>query len=633
MSKLVTLTGRKPATSYDTDFECFDIETHGMIGAFVGGAASKGMDILLFHELGELVTYVLGCKKAFAHNGGGFDFSHVLQKLVDMGLDTMYDIDPIASGTRVIALRFYKVDAQGKRLSKKPDSVWLDSFAQIPTSLEKLTAAYAPHYKKLSGTIKWAEGEVWTWENPKHVEYLKMDVLGLKMALLKFNQQMLETFGIETKYSSAGNALRAFQVSLYEKSQREGVNIAYFRINRRAEDWCRKGYYGGFVYPGHRAQPYFNVIKMDHKAGYGKRMRDEKYPYGNPIYGSWEGGKSFQGIWQIEITAPDDQIIAKVPCRNEKGMLYYLPAGKTAMTYMTTEAVKFFQEHGYGVNVKGGYYFLQSEYIFRDFLLKCEEYEYRGGVYKEVAKLCRNALSGKFGTKLTSEHMFVCHDEASLPDGVRMVIDQRTKKPLPDLYLLEEEVNEAYLQPHWVAHITWFQRLALYTQYYKIGEENVLYSDTDSIVCEEKFEKLFDCGEKYGQFDIEDAYDIFLSLGPKHYYYGKSLTSEPVYGAKTKGIRWSAIKKKPADERAYMTVQGFDDDKPVLIPRDDIIQERLAGKRDDVTFLFESPTSANAMLKAFGRTVVGKERSRTLSTNASSIWNVLEDNRIVAVIP
>lgn len=605
------LSGRARSKDVDLDFEVLDIETHGLIGKYIGGAASKGNDILLFKNIHDLLRYALSCRNIYAHNGGGFDFSHLLKSFMEVGLCDTYDIEPIKSGERIIAIRFFLLDENKKRVDpKKPNSTWIDSYAQIPSSLSRITKAFSPDFAKLVGTINFEGGEIFTWDNQQHIEYLKRDVIGLKMALIKFKELMFEKFGINTAFSAGGNAIKAFRVHLYEKSKRDQIKYKYFRLNPHAEKFMRLGYFGGYVYPGNKAIKRVNVKKYDYKAAYGARMKNNKFPVGNPIY-SIRFKPDYQGIWKIKIKAPDNQIIAMIPVRTEKG-LYYLPSGKIAETYMITELVNYYLSKNYEIEILEGYYFEKSEYIFADFMAMCEEIELLGGVYKEIAKLIRNSLYGKFGSKTIIQRIFFSHEDTNATP----VIDPQKGEIIPHLFTSYEEVDADYILPHLAAYITGFQRLALAELYDRIGHENVYYTDTDSVVVPDTLpQELFNMGGRYGNMTIEDSYSVFLSLGPKHYYFIKE---DGKMGSKIKGV--------PSKNRYPSTILGEDK----IITREELVQMKLDNPTEEILVHFESATSASTMFKHLGNEKLGSLRKRTISFNTSEAWAITEDFSIIA---
>jgi len=159
-------------------------------------------------------------------------------------------------------------------------------------------------------------------------------------------------------------------------------------------------------------------------------------------------------------------------------------------------------------------------------------------------KLILNSLYGKFGQKSVGwEKIGEC--DPSLEE-IETVVDRVTGKR----YMIRKhngiieqtkEPEESFNSfPAIAAHVTAYARMYLFSLFEKAGFENVFYSDTDSLITNEKgylnLKELQD-SEKLGFLKVEKETDYLEIRGPKDYTFGDIV--------KVKGVRSSAVEISP----------------------------------------------------------------------------------------
>jgi hypothetical protein len=185
-----------------------DIETDGLGGAYIfGGYMLEGDDTL--HPLPTAESCVDAIFKHrgytwYAHNGGEYDYQYLLPALLDAIEDRGCDVTPIVRGGRTI-IGFTIREGHHKYELR-------DSYALIPLPLREVAATYAPEFQK--GDIGIKNGTTFDPTQPAHMAYLLYDLLGLKYALLAFDQLLFGQLLTHPRWSASGTALLAWRQTL-----------------------------------------------------------------------------------------------------------------------------------------------------------------------------------------------------------------------------------------------------------------------------------------------------------------------------------------------------------------------------------------------------------------------------------
>lgn len=511
-----------------------DIESIGLGGTFADACIVLENEVGKYHHFKNIRSMLefmaYHCKyEYFFHNGSGYDFSYFIPDLFRLMEKHGAKADLVRQGmNRVIGIQV-KFAWNGKKYA----ITIRDSLPLLNMSLEKAAKAFAPETQKLVGTIDWDKGETYDKHNPAHIAYLHRDCDSLLAVLTRFSILLEQTFHCSAGWTAGSTAIKAWKSCIPD-------GHVYWRNTSRIEAEIRQAYYGGYVYPGSDRHLHRNVTSVDINAAYAAAMR-KGVPVGTPYETDvfeWE----FHGIYHVIAHVPDDIPYPCIPSRDEHGSLLW--ATGDFYTTITIEEVMFGMERGCTFECLYGYVWRDLEYPFNEFLEKCEEMELaQGGMMKDLAKLLRNALYGKFGSKLHNTAITLSHD-VPVDEGWRPVINEETGEMVVGL-IEKEELNDAdYVQPAWAVYITMWQRLTLFRLMEAVGVACVRYCDTDSVKADaDAIDRMVRSGYAqvrtgYGHIKIDEEYLWFQCLGTKNY---RGLKTSGDFVDKTKGIPHKAL--------------------------------------------------------------------------------------------
>lgn len=510
----------------------YDIETGASVGdAFFGefnyGMAYDGERYYDFSSMQEFLQWSLQFPgyTFLAHNAKGYELVYLLDYLREMFLnDPSYTIETVAQGKTIIQFTLkqktttQKLNMKSRQLedvTKTKTWKYGDTLPIFVDSLKEVTKAYAPDHLKMSGAIDF-EKEVFDILNPLHRQYLETDCAGLYHAYRRMEELMFETFGCALGMTAGSTSMKAFKACIPEGK-------AYYRMHPDVDAMAREAYKGGIVLPGLSTHLLEDVTVHDAKAAYGYHMKTKWYPVGSGVHTfRYIPGK--QAVYRCVVHAPVDLPVGFI---SEKGSSI-LPLGTFEAT-VTSAEIEFGEQYGYRFEIQEGFYWEESEQVFRYFAELCEKLEttcvmvdgQKNYPYKPVAKLMRNSLYGKFGTKEQSEGVIFTHEPGPSHE---IFINPRTGEIVEGLYSYTEEIDEAYMIPIWAAFITAYQRIYLMELVYlaySMGARSI-YCDTDSMTIETVIvKKMKEAGHLqsnglYGSWEYEGRGDM-LALAPKVY--------------------------------------------------------------------------------------------------------------------
>lgn len=502
----------------------FDIETNGLYGQFILGAIVLG-DTGEFHTFmcpDDMVKFMMKHHSYdyYAHNGSGYDFNYLLEPLRNIALsDDRVMVKPIKQGdTRIIG---FSIEWSKHTVALK------DSLPLLNTSLAKSAKAFAPHMPKLS--IGLDAGVIFNPMNAEHMEYLKRDCETLIAVMRAVRVQAWEKFQCKIGLTAGSTAMNAFKAAI-------PIGRSYYRLTGKAELFLRGAYYGGYVYPGTKVAQYSKYTTLDYTGAYAGVMKED-YPIGRAVH-TLEFAENRTGFYRVWCTAPKTRIPC-VPCRTEKGVIYYQDC--TFETIIDNETLKFAENRGYSFTILEGYYFVEEEDVFTSIIARCEELELSGnGDFKPLTKLIRNALYGKFGTRENMTEMVI---STEAQDHFEFYTDPDTGMDIDGVQMKTTKVDAPYIQLQWAALVTARQRMKLIEKLELVleaGSETV-YGDTDSIIGDTVvMEKLMEegkitLGTSYGELKREHDFTSIIFLGPKCYG-GSVIGEEKPYVLRAKGV-------------------------------------------------------------------------------------------------
>lgn len=556
----------------------FDIETNGMGGDFLDACISLG-DGVYHHvrtakHLAEFFVAHPGYRY-YAHNGAGYDFSYIMDEVTKLKRRDKFDVKPIVQGkSRIIGLVFKKDDCRFELR---------DSLALIPMSLKKAAHIFAPKYEKMD--INLAE-HVYDPNDPVDIEYLHRDVDALYHVMENFERKIHELYGTPIGFTAGSTAMYAWQAHIPE-------GHAYYRNRSDVEQFCFRGYYGGFVYPGHDVLVHKDVVGLDRNAAFAASMR-QGVSTGNPIETD-TFYPQYGGMYEVVASVPESSPLPILPSRDTHGNLRWCTG--TFTTVVTTQEILFARSQGVTVDVLWGYYWPRHEFPFNTFLDICERVETELSVEdKEASKIQRNALYGKFGMKPEGTRVVLLDSEDAVWDCDYPLIDEHTGAPSPYIAFMDEVNESNYIMPIWAAEITANARIELMKIFLAAGMDNVYYGDTDScFMSRSAYERLVKqkqvvVSRKYGDVKVDKEFLTFQALGPKNYH---GILKNGEYLGKAKGIP----NRKLTEWKLLMY--------------------QMTNFTEPPEFEFESALSAFMKLK-YPNKPIRQERTRKLSTLANS---------------
>lgn len=476
----------------------FDTETRGLGGDLLmvqWGTAWAG-NLNIKHDssedmidlfLNDVWNYPSPCIW-YAHNAQ-YDFRYILPRLIELGIKFSVGM---RTDTDIYEIR---IEHNKKRY------VMRDSFAIYSHKLEDLAKGFCPpELQKLEIDI-----ENFDPNNPDHIKYARRDIEVLLVGLPKFFDLMLKHFGVNPAGTAAGTALKGWQKTLPDDT--------YFNAQPWGEQemFIRQAYYGGIVFLTD-TNKHFNVETYDINSSYPHQMETWGVPYGRMVEcDDYQTDK--MGIYRVRVKTPDDLRIPILPARDNRGNMRWFRG--EFETVVTNRELVFAVNHGYEVlELYEGFVFEEVVYPFKDFIGKCKEirFKHKGKAEEYVAKLFQNSLYGKFCSRRERLMMLPthCSDDEDLLDATPYDAEGHW-------YVKKELDTEMRVLPSWGVFITAHARLHLLQTIYRVGVENVLYGDTDSITVKAGFGHLINQGNEYGQFKLEKEWKEFRAIAPKVY--------------------------------------------------------------------------------------------------------------------
>lgn len=411
----------------------------------------------------------------YAHNGGRFDFLHLLPWFQAEG----YDFEVIALSSAVLCIRV-RLKTDNKR-----DKAWtfVDSVRLIPLSLEGACEAFGVP-GKLDHDLSMHEND------PRWDVYNKQDCVALYGVLRRFHEMVEDHLGGEVGLTLPSCAMKLFRLRYLG------------RVLDRAPDahvMARAAYFGGrtevFCASGK------NLYYRDRNSSYPAAML-EPMPVGKA---HWLKGKPpsdwFEkrvGFVECDVYVPETLDPPVLPVRHNDRLVF--PVGRITGTWDSSE-LAYAISLGCEVKRWGRSCWFRSEPILREFVLALQQYRDKdrpdwNRALDYVAKILRNAFYGKFGQHPLREMI--------LRDGKR-------KKDVKDA---------SYIIPQIAAHVPALARIALH----RYGREcqakggRLYMCDTDAWLTDVWMPEGNGLGEWKAEYADFDGKLCGRFLAPKMYY-------------------------------------------------------------------------------------------------------------------
>lgn len=385
----------------------------------------------------------------------------------------------------------------------KKKYVMRDSYAIYSDSLKEFAKKFNASKQKLYIDFDHTQFDS---SNPEHIEYAKRDAEVLKECLENYDRSVKTLFDVTLGNTVAGTAMKAWQHTLPKDL------IVSYSEDGKTEEKIRDAYYGGIVFLTSN-KPHFDCKTFDINSSYPYCMITYPMPIGSPVQVSeYVPGKL--AIYNVRIKSPSDLLIPILPSRNDRQFMQWRKGEFT--TSITNFELEYALEHGYELQkINHGLIWNQTINPFYEFVDLCRSIRktHKGTSYEKIAKLMQNSLYGKFGSKrlrnkivIGSEHLTGFEDAEYLSEE------------LDDVFVVHEYSDDMPCKPEWAVFITAFARLRIISTAYKLGIENVLYGDTDSLTVKSSADiSKIDIGDEYGQFKLEKQWKSFRVIAPKTY--------------------------------------------------------------------------------------------------------------------
>ena len=340
------------------------------------------------------------------------------------------------------------------------------------------------------------------------IEYLKKDVLGtyelfkkLDEPFKKFNLSILELYTL-----SQG----AFKII---KNEWKKAGILQERLKRTEDEFFRKAIYGGRceVFKREFLSNEYGEIKKgnlkyddisdyliapDVNSLYPAVMRNNKYPIGRAILTSKEI-KDRCGIYRCIVNKPNN-LLYPILCSNGE---YNLNDDEGVYTYYDICKAR---ENGYNIKIISGYYWEESEYIFKNYIeefFEIKKNAVKGSPEYANSKLMMNALYGK---TIQRDKNTINYTVSNSQEIVNMKKGKNLKKFsgvfIGDVGYFEYEEELKPLtdkKPHIGAYILSYSKNIINEA---LKEVDPYYTDTDSLYIHSKDQYKLKWGPELGEF-------------------------------------------------------------------------------------------------------------------------------------
>lgn len=393
----------------------------------------------------------------YAHNGGRFDFLHLLPWLANEGKRLGYQFCAIPAG-KSGGIQILDIWKSGK--NKRGKWRLLDSIKLIPLALAKACATFNLPGKD-SLPLDTHESD------PQWEVYNEQDCRALWSVLRRFHTMVEERLGGEVGITTPATAMKTWRRKYLPH-----------KIHR-AEDsheFVFSTYCGGRTEVFQREASGLNYYDIN--SSYPAVMR-EPMPSGPAIW--WNGeppdcftktGSGYVGFVEADVEL--DSYIPLLPVKRDGKLMF--PAGRISGRWDWAElsrvrdcVVRFgksvwFQSSPLLASM------VEDLYPFRDSSLP----GYDAGLAYAVKSIL-NSLYGKFGQSALRRKVVPWSD--TLPEGA-IPVDGTALSPV---WYIDEEVTAPYIMPQIAAHVTSLARLKLFDWMALCGAE-LAYCDTDSII-------------------------------------------------------------------------------------------------------------------------------------------------------
>lgn len=429
-----------------------------------------------------------------------FDMSYIQYYLLDNGIT----FDMCEKSGTIYSLKFNEVELR-------------DSMNFIPCSLRELGETYCQNYKKLE-----YEDYLKPYDyvpNMYDIKYCKYDVLTLKEGLTNYLTELkkvLEENGatktakkVNKKLTNAGIAYEAFKEitdieRLCERTTRDIYNL------------IKPAYSGGYVYAKggtYEADDTTEILMLDENSMYPDKYANWPMPIGRHY--SIDDSQIFEDFAIISISIrfdikPNCPAIISQGFNKQGGTIYMKHSPDFINLVITNIDFKYILK------------FYNCEWLFNWGIA----WKTKAGVFKKYADIFMTLKANSKGVRreVAKKLLNMCYGKTAM-SGVHEIkkyyigLDNSVSSEI-----LEFEEDDSQLQYFQVGiAICSYAHADLWDKMERVGADNVLYTDTDSIkfLCKDRsiLDNLPIDDKKLGFWKVEGSPQIFKPLSPKKYIY------------------------------------------------------------------------------------------------------------------
>lgn len=450
----------------------------------------------------------------YVHNFSGFDSIFLLGILADYA--STFNI--LKRDGNIISLI----------VSKKWDNddkttlVFKDSQLLLPVALKDLAEAFAVTNKGSYDHNTSNTPEDLNVIKDELLLYNKQDCLVLYEVISKFQDLIYELFSLDVHKSSTLSSL-AFKTYLSNFMPADAqIPITDLKLY----DLIRPGYTGGHV-DVYVPESHFSkkVYCYDVNALYPSVMANNDYPIGNPTF--FEGSKidlndaKTFGFLRVRVTCPTDMHIPFLQV-SRQGKTFAAVGSWTDWYF--SEELKYAITLGYKFEVLQGVLFERGPNLFTKYvqtLYTLRQNYPTADPRNLICKLLLNSLYGRFGMNPRVEsYKLVDRSKVFSKLHSDEIILSESKMLIANELIKNQDVTNLkgnYLQislPIAMA-TTAYARMNMYT-YKKLLDQDLLYTDTDSVMCTKPLAAHF-VGSGLGMMKLEYVATRAVFLAPKVY--------------------------------------------------------------------------------------------------------------------
>lgn len=497
---LSPLTGpikRRKFATFDLESKDGESETiPGFTRVFLGGfydgehfESFRGPDTIGALMLGMLQTRYLNWH-IYAHNGGRFDFLHLLPWLQTEGQALGYRFSIIPSG-KSGGIQILDVWRGAK--PKKGKWRFLDSIKLIPLSLQKACDTFGLQGKDQLPLETHQDDARWDIYNER-------DCRALWSVISRYHVLIEENIGGEVGITAPSTAMKTWRRKYLQHSIPRGTD---------AHEFVFAAYCGGRTEVFQKTGT--NLSYYDINSSYPAVMR-EPMPCSEPIW--WYGeppavftqaGSDYVGFVDAEVELDLD--IPPLPVKRDGKLMF--PSGRVSGRWdwaelsLVKDSIRRYRTSVWFKTAPILKTMVEDLYPLRD----PSNPNYNQGLAFCVKNIL-NSQYGKFGQK--PERRKVVPFNEDLPKGAIPV----DGSPDSAIWYIDEVVTAPYIMPQIAAHVTALARVVLYRLLLQAGE-SLCYCDTDSILTSARMDTSTELGELKNEFPGTTFSGNFLA--PKLY--------------------------------------------------------------------------------------------------------------------